>query len=53
MVAIVVTLAATISTFALGYADELRSPAPVVGESSGELVPQEGDSGGIVRVTHL
>ncbi|MFB6250934.1 MAG: type IV pilin [Halobellus sp.] len=53
LVAIVVTLAATISVFGFGNVEDLRSPAPVVGESSGELVPQDGNSGGIVRITHL
>ena len=54
MVAIVVILAATISVFALGFTDEANQPGPVVGQSSGEFV---GDNGGsnnqIIRITHI
>ncbi|OYR55263.1 hypothetical protein DJ73_02625 [Halorubrum sp. Ea1] len=53
MVAIVVVLAATISAFALGFADEAIQPAPIVGQSSGELVTQDGNAGGKVRITHI
>jgi flagellin-like protein len=54
LVSIVVILAATISVFALGFTDEADRPGPVVGQSSGELV---GDNGGsdnqIIRITHI
>jgi FlaG/FlaF family flagellin (archaellin) len=53
MVAIVVILAATISVFALGFTDEANQPGPIVGQSSGELVTQDGLDGGIVRITHI
>ena len=53
MVAIVVILAATISVFALGFTDETNQPGPIVGQSSGELVPQDGSDDGIVRINHV
>lgn len=53
MVAVVVTLAATISMFALGFADDVNQSAPIVGQSSGELVPQDRDTGGTVKITHI
>jgi len=53
MVAIVVILAATISMFALGFANEADRPGPIVGQSSGELVPQDGNDDGIVRINHI
>ncbi|CQH64043.1 DUF1628 domain protein (plasmid) [Halobacterium hubeiense] len=53
LVAIVVLLAATISVFALGFADQVNQPAPIVGQSSGELVPQAGNDDGIIRITHV
>jgi FlaG/FlaF family flagellin (archaellin) len=53
MVAIVVILAATISVFALGFTEDANQPGPIVGQSSGELVPQDGSNDGIVRITHV
>jgi flagellin-like protein len=53
MVAIVVILAATISVMVLGFSEDLQNPAPVVGQSSGELEPVDGGDGGIITVTHL
>jgi FlaG/FlaF family flagellin (archaellin) len=53
MVAVVVILAATISVFVFGFADSIDKPAPVVGESSGEIVTQDGNDGGIIRITHI
>lgn len=53
MVAIVVILAATISVFTLGFIDEADQPGPIVGQSSGELVPQSGSDDGIVRIIHV
>ena len=53
MVAIVVILAATMSAYALGFADDITRPGPLVGQSSGELVSQEGNDGGVVRITHI
>jgi len=53
MVAIVVILATTISVFALGFTDGVNQSAPIVGQSSGELVPQDGDNDGIIRITHV
>jgi len=53
LVAIVVILAATISVFVLGFADQVNQPAPIVGQSSGELAPQAGNDDGIIRITHV
>lgn len=53
MVAIVVILAATVSVFALGFGEDLQDPAPLVGQSTGELEPVDGGSGGIITVTHV
>lgn len=53
MVVVVVILAATVSVFALGFTDEVKQPSPVVGQSSGELVPQDGSNDGIIRITHV
>lgn len=53
MVAIVVILAATISVFAFGFTDDAGRSGPVVGQSSGELVTQDGYDGGKVNITHL
>jgi FlaG/FlaF family flagellin (archaellin) len=53
MVAIVVILAATLSVFALGFTDEATQPGPIVGQSSGDLVPQDGSDDGIVRINHV
>ncbi|WP_246308338.1 type IV pilin [Halosimplex rubrum] len=53
MVATVVILAATVSVFALGFVDEANQPGPVVGQSSGELLTQDGFDGGIVNITHV
>jgi len=53
MVAIVVILAATISVFALGFAEDTTEAGPVVGQSSGELMVQSGYDGGTVRITHI
>lgn len=53
MIAIVVLLAATTSVFALGFTDDVDQSGPVIGQSSGELVVQDGFDGGIVRITHV
>ncbi|SEN47660.1 flagellin (archaellin), FlaG/FlaF family [Halorientalis persicus] len=53
LVATVVVLAATISVLALGFTEETTETGPVVGESSGNLVTQEGYDGGIVRLNHI
>ncbi|MFC7021261.1 MULTISPECIES: type IV pilin N-terminal domain-containing protein [Haloarcula] len=53
MVAIVVILAATISVFVLGFTEDLDDPAPNVAQSSGAFIPQDGNSGGIVKLTHV
>lgn len=52
LVAVVVVLAATLSVFVFGVADDVDEAAPTVAQSSGGLVTQDGDSGGIVRLTH-
>jgi FlaG/FlaF family flagellin (archaellin) len=52
MVALVVILAAVISTFSLGFVDGLRDPGPNTTQSSGEFTPQDGNDGGIVLLTH-
>jgi flagellin-like protein len=52
MVALVVILAAVISTFSFGFVDSLREPAPNIAKSSGAFVPQDGNDGGIVLLTH-
>jgi FlaG/FlaF family flagellin (archaellin) len=33
--------------------DQINQPAPIVGQSSGELVPQAGNTDGIIRITHV
>jgi len=52
MVALVVILATVISIFSLGFVDNLREPAPNIADSSGAFVPQAGNDGGIVLLTH-
>jgi flagellin-like protein len=51
MVAIVVILAAVISTFALGFAENFSDPAPTVGDTTGEFVPGADEQ--VVRITHV
>jgi len=53
MVAIVVILAATVSVFTFGFTEKTTDAGPIVGQSSGELVPQDGSDDGIVRITHV
>jgi FlaG/FlaF family flagellin (archaellin) len=69
MVAIVVMLAAVISTFALGFAENFSDPPPTVGDTTGEFAenfsdppPTVGDTTGefvpgadkqTVRITHI
>lgn len=53
MVAIVVVLAATISVFVLDFTGDLDDPAPNVAQSTGSFLPQDGNSGGIVKLTHV
>ncbi|QGN07661.1 type IV pilin [Halorhabdus sp. CBA1104] len=53
LVAIVVVLAATAATFALGVAEDGTQPGPIVGQSSGELLIQDGYDGGKVNITHV
>jgi FlaG/FlaF family flagellin (archaellin) len=54
MTAVVVILAATVSVFTLGVADEVTQPGPVVGQSSGELAyDRPGSDDQIVRLTHV
>lgn len=54
MLAVVVIVAASVSVFTFGVADDLREPAPAVGQSSGELLAFEGGSDEqIVRITHV
>jgi FlaG/FlaF family flagellin (archaellin) len=53
LVAVVVVLSATAATYILGASGDTPRPAPTVAQSSGEFVPQAGDSGGVVRITHL
>jgi flagellin-like protein len=53
MVAIVVILAAVISTFALGFAENFSDPAPTVGQTSGEFEPGSDSDQQIVRITHI
>lgn len=50
MVAVTVMLAGTMSTFALGFTQNLNGPAPNVAQTSGEFVP--GASAQRVRITH-
>jgi flagellin-like protein len=52
VVAIVIILAATVSVFTFGFAENLTEPGPNVAESTGELIQQSGFDGGIIRITH-
>ena len=52
LIAIVVVLAATASVYVFGVTDGAPDPAPTVAQSTGQLVPQDGNDGGIVRITH-
>ncbi|MFD1632951.1 type IV pilin [Haloplanus ruber] len=52
LIAIVVILAATVSVYVFGVTDRPSNPAPTVAQSSGEFVPQDGNQGGVVRITH-
>lgn len=53
MVAVTVILATTISVFTLGIAEDINQPAPNIAQTSGEIVPQDGFSGGIIKITHI
>ncbi|WP_267161509.1 type IV pilin N-terminal domain-containing protein [Halovenus salina] len=53
LVATVVIIAATISVFVLGFGENVQEPGPVVGQSTAELEPVNGSSGGIITVTHV
>jgi flagellin-like protein len=53
MVAVVVILAATISVSVFVFGEDIRSPSPVVGQSTGDIDPNPGGSGGIITVTHM
>ena len=53
LVAVVVILAGIVSTFALGFIDGTNQPGPIVGQSSGDLMTQDGFDGGIVRINHV
>lgn len=53
MVAVVVVLAATVSAFAFDFTENFDDPAPNVAQSTGEFVPQDGNSGGIVTLRHV
>ncbi|RCU47651.1 type IV pilin [Haloplanus salinus] len=52
LIAVVVVLAGTASAYVFGVTDGSPDPAPTVAQSTGELVPQAGNDGGIVRITH-
>jgi FlaG/FlaF family flagellin (archaellin) len=52
LIAIVVVLAATASAYLFGATDGSPDPAPTVAQSTGEFVPQDGNDGGVVRITH-
>jgi flagellin-like protein len=53
LVAVVVIIAATISVLVLGFGENVQDPGPVVGQSTGDLEPIDGSSGGIITVTHV
>ncbi|MFT4930966.1 MAG: flagellin-like protein [Natronomonas sp.] len=53
MVALVVILAATVSVFVLDLTGEGNQPAPIVKQSSGELIVQDNSSGGKINLTHV
>ena len=54
LIAVVLVLAASITVVMSGYAEQTRSPAPTVGQSSGELVADTaGSDDQIVRLTHI
>ena len=55
MVAIVVILAAVISTFAIGFTENLNEPAPNVADTTGEFLINEPDAfdNQFVRITHI
>jgi flagellin-like protein len=53
LVGVVVVLAVTITVVAVGFGDEVREPAPVVGQSSGEVLAfEDGSDEQYVRITH-
>lgn len=39
--------------FVLDVSNTIEDPAPVVGQSSGDLTTQDGNGGGIVNITHI
>lgn len=53
IVAIVVVLAAILSVFVLDFTEDIGDSAPNVGQSTGSFLPQDGNSGGIVKITHV
>lgn len=53
LVAIVVILAASVATFTLSLGGDIDDPAPVIGQSSGNLEPVDGGGGGIVTISHV
>ncbi|WP_324663680.1 type IV pilin N-terminal domain-containing protein [Haloarcula sediminis] len=53
LVAIVVILAAVVSVFALGVAEDTNEAGPVVSESSGEFVAGGNRTDQVVRISHV
>ena len=54
LVGVVVVLAATVTVAVFGFGEEVRDSAPVVGQSSGELVAfEDGSDEQYVRITHV
>ncbi|OYR68416.1 hypothetical protein DJ79_05690 [Halorubrum ezzemoulense] len=53
VVAIVVILAATVSVAFLGITENLTEPAPIVGDTTGELIPGGGENEQVVQITHV
>lgn len=51
MVGVVVILASVVGVFALGTTENIKEPAPTVGQTSGEFEP--GPNKQVVRITHI
>lgn len=53
MAGVVVILASVLGVFALGTAENINDPTPIVGQTSGEFEPGSNSDQQIVRITHV
>ena len=52
LVAVVIVLVTVAGGYLVSISDNVSEPAPVIADSTGEFIPQDGNDGGIVRIEH-